>query len=258
MEYIKFHGERIPKIGLGTWNLRGDECRREVKRALEIGYRHIDTAEFYQNESEIGAAISKSNVAHDQLFLTSKVWTNHLRYDDLIEACDQSMERLGVESIDLYLIHAPVPQVPVEESMRAMNVLVAEGKVRHIGVSNFAVDQMQEAIEHAKTPIFTNQIKYHPLHPQDEMVSFCQREKILVTAYSPFAKGGALRSTVLQEIADRHGVTVAQVALRWLVDQDLVITIPKASGRDHLQENLDIFGFELSSDERSKIDVMGR
>jgi len=258
MEHIEFHGERIPKIGLGTWDLRGEECRRAVKHALGIGYRHIDTAEFYRNEAEIGAAISDSAIDRSQLFLTSKVWTNHLRYNDLIKACHQSLRELGLEAIDLYLIHAPVHNVPVEESMRAMNTLVAEGKIRHIGVSNFNVDQLQEAMRNVKTPIFTNQIKYHLFHPQDEMVAFCQQEKILVTAYSPFAKGGALRSAVLQEIARRHGVTTAQVTLRWLVDQDYVITIPKASSQEHQQQNLDIFRFELSAEERAQIDEIGR
>ncbi len=258
MEYIENQGERIPKIGLGTWALRGSECIRDVKLALAIGYRHIDTAEFYRNESEIGTAISESGIDRDQLFLTSKVWTNHLKYDDLIAACHQSIKYLNVDSIDLYLIHAPAPQVPIEESMRAMNALVEYGKIRHVGVSNFTVEQLRGAMQYCDTPIFTNQIKYHPLHPQDEMVAFCQRERILVTAYSPFAKGRALRSDVLLEIARNHGVSAAQVALRWLVDQDIVITIPKASGQEHLQQNLDIFDFELSAKEKTKIDEMGR
>jgi 2,5-diketo-D-gluconate reductase B len=256
MEYIEYQGERIPKIGLGTWDLRGSECVREVKLALVFGYRHIDTAEYYRNESEIGAAISESGIDRGQLFLTSKVWTNHLKYEDLIQACHQSIENLGVESIDLYLIHAPSSHVPIEESMQAMNTLVKSGKIRHVGVSNFTVEQLQAAMQCCDTPIFTNQIKYHPLHSQDEMLAFCQRERILVTAYSPFAKGRALRSEVLLEIAQNHGVSAAQVTLRWLVDQDLVITIPKASGKAHLKQNLDIFEFELTAEQKTRIDEM--
>lgn len=258
MQYVEFQGERIPKIGLGTWDLRGDECVHAVKHALAIGYRHIDTAEYYRNESDIGAAISESGVNRDLLFLTSKVWTNHLQYDDLIEACHQSIRRLGIKTIDLYLIHAPVSNVPIAESMRALNDLVADKKIRHIGVSNFDVDQLHEAIQYCDTPIFTNQVKYHPLHPQDEMVAFCTREKILVTAYRPFDRGRVLRSAILQEIAQRHAVSAAQIALRWLLDQDLVITIPKASSQEHQLQNLDIFGFDLSSEERTIIDKMGR
>lgn len=256
MQYVDFHGERIPKIGLGTWDLRGDECVRAVKHALSIGYRHIDTAEYYRNEAEIGAAISESGVARDELFLTSKVWSTHLRYDDLIEACQRSLQKLGVESLDLYLIHAPDPQVPIEESLRAMDFLLAQGKIRHMGVSNFSVDQLRRAMRHTNAPIFTNQIHYHLLHPQREMVAFCQRERILVTAYRPIERGRILRSEILQEIAKRHAVTAAQVALRWLVDQDVVITIPKASSPEHQQQNLDVFGFELSAQEKEKIDEM--
>lgn len=257
MESIEFQGERIPKIGLGTWDLRGGECVRAVKHALKIGYRHIDTAEFYRNESEIGAAISESGIARDELFLTSKVWSTHLRYDDLIEACQRSLQKLDVEWLDLYLIHAPNPQLPIDESMRALNDLIVDGKIHHVGVSNFSLDQLRQAMQHSNAPIFTHQIKYHPLQPQDEMVAFCQREKILVTAYSPIAKGRVLRSKVLQEIAAQHGVSAPQVALRWLVDQDLVITIPKASDPKHQQQNLDIFGFALSPEEKIKIDEMG-
>ncbi len=258
MEYVEFQGERVPKIGLGTWDLRGEACVRALQHALEIGYRHVDTAEFYRNEAEIGTAIAQSGLARDQLFLTSKVWSNHLRYDDLIEACQRSLQKLGVESLDLYLIHAPDPQVPIEESMRALNDLQANGKIRHFGVSNFTVPQLRRALQHASAPVFSHQFKYHPLHPQDEMLAFCRREKILVTAYSPIAKGRVLRSPVLQEIARRHAVSAAQVALRWLVDQDLVITIPKASDPKHQQQNLEIFGFDLSPEEKIKIDEMGR
>jgi 2,5-diketo-D-gluconate reductase B len=257
MEYIEFQGERVPKIGLGTWDLRGSECIRAVKHALEIGYRHVDTAEFYRNETEIGAAISESDVARDELFLTSKVWSTHLRYEDLIEACQRSLQKLGIEWLDLYLIHAPNPQVPIEVSMRALNDLTAGGKIHHVGVSNFSLDQLRQAMQHSDAPIFSHQINYHPLHPQDEMVAFCQREKILVTAYSPIAKGRALRSALLQEIAARHGVSAAHVALRWLVEQDLVITIPKSSNPQHQQQNLDVFGFALSPEEKIKIDEMG-
>jgi 2,5-diketo-D-gluconate reductase B len=149
MEYIEFQGERVPKIGLGTWDLRGSECIRAVKHALEIGYRHVDTAEFYRNETEIGAAISESDVARDELFLTSKVWSTHLRYEDLIEACQRSLQKLGIEWLDLYLIHAPNPQVPIEVSMRALNDLTAGGKIHHVGVSNFSLDQLRQAMQHS-------------------------------------------------------------------------------------------------------------
>jgi 2,5-diketo-D-gluconate reductase B len=253
MKFIQFQGQEIPKIGLGTWGMRGSECRQAVENALSIGYRHLDTAEIYGNETEVGEAISNSKLDREQIFLTTKVWKSHLKHDDLIQACRQSRKKLAGSYVDLYLIHAPNPLVPIQETLDAMNELVETGEIKYIGVSNFTIDQLQEAIQYADIPIFTNQIKYHPLHAQDEMVEFCQKEEILITAYSPLAKGEVGRSTLLQHIAEKHSVTPAQVALRWLVEQDFVITIPKASNPDHQKDNLDIFGFELSSDEVEEI-----
>jgi 2,5-diketo-D-gluconate reductase B len=256
MEVIQLNGEEIPRIGIGTWGMQGRACRQALSNALSIGYRHIDTAEAYGNEREVGEAISESGIDREQIFLTTKVWNNHLNHDDLIEACYSSLRKLEVSYIDLYLVHWPNPHIAIKETMGAMNELVESGKVHHVGVSNFTVDQLSEAIEASNQPIFTDQVKYHPLHSQEQIVPFCQRHDILVTAYSPLDRGGLMRSKILKEIAERHGRTLAQVTLRWLVQQDHVIAIPKASKPDHQKENLDIFDFELSTDEMTEISGM--
>jgi 2,5-diketo-D-gluconate reductase B len=252
-EVIQFHGEEIPKIGIGTWGMRGQACRKALKDALSMGYRHIDTAEAYGNEREVGEAISESGMDREQIFLTTKVWKNHLNHNELIGACYSSLRKLKMEYIDLYLVHWPNSHIPIQETMGAMHELVESGKIHHIGVSNFSVDQLREAIDASSWQVFTDQVKYHPLHSQEQIVPFCQRNDILVTAYSPLGRGSLRRSKTLKRIAERRGRTLSQVVLRWLVQQDHVIAIPKASKLEHQKENLDIFDFELSTDEMREI-----
>lgn len=253
MEFVSTHGEEIPALGFGTYKLRGQECQHAVMEALRVGYRHIDTAEMYGNHNAVGAAIAQSEVDRSEVFLTTKIWRTNLSYNQVLQMMEDSLAELGMEYVDLLLIHWPSRSVPVSETIEAMNQLQQEAKIRYIGVSNFSVDQMHDAIEASATPVFTNQIEYHPFNGQDDILEFCLDNDIMVTAYSPLAKGKVSGNQTLQRIGDRHGKTAAQVAIRWLVQQPKVAPIPKAGSRDHIHENFDVFDFELTSDEMSEI-----
>ena len=253
MEYETAQGVTVPVLGLGTSGMTGDACREAVLEAFDLGYRHLDTAQMYDNEDAVGEAIGASDLDRDEVFLTTKVLPENLAYDDLHDSFADSLDRLDTDYVDLLLIHAPSDKVPVEESLQAMNELQADGEVRHIGVSNFSVEETREAIAASATPILTNQVKYHPFYPQDDMLAFCREADVLLTAYTPLAKGQVFDDERLIEIGNRHGKSPAQVALRWLVQQDGVITIPMSSNPDHLAENLDVFDFALADDEMAAI-----
>uniref|UniRef100_A0A7V3YMZ5 Aldo/keto reductase n=1 Tax=Candidatus Caldatribacterium californiense TaxID=1454726 RepID=A0A7V3YMZ5_9BACT len=258
MQYIELHGAKVPVIGLGTWDLRGDEGYRAVLSALSLGYRHIDTAEFYDNEREVGRAIRDSGVPREDIFLTTKVWYTHLHFQDLVHSCEESLRKLGTDYVDLYLIHWPSEAVPLEESLRAMEKLHKEGKVRFIGVSNFDVALLEKARTLTTLPILTDQVEYHPYLSQKPLLEYCQKHRIILTAYSPLARGRLFGDPLLQDIARKYGKTVSQVVLRWLVEQDMVVAIPKAKDVKHQQENLEIFDFSLTQEEHEAIARLDR
>jgi len=241
----------IPAIGLGTWKLRGKECERTVRSALEVGYRHIDTAAFYDNEDEVGQAISDFN--SDRLFITTKVWKDSLRYGDFKRSTEDSLIRLGLERVDLLLIHWPNPEVPIEETLEAMHDLVDEGKVEHIGVSNFSKEQLDRAIEKSSYPLVNNQVEYHLGQDRDGLLKYCRDNSVSLTAYSPLGKGDVLGNETVRNLAAKYGKTPGQIALKWLIEQDNVIAIPKASSRDHLEENIDLFDWELAGEDIEEI-----
>jgi diketogulonate reductase-like aldo/keto reductase len=191
------------------------------------------------------------------VFLVTKILRQNLGHDDVLSSVEESAQRLGTE-IDLLLIHAPSRSVPIEESINAMNELQERGIVEHIGVSNFSVEQMREAITASNTPILTNQVEYHPFKSQSEILEFCIENGIVLTAYSPLGKGRAIGNEVLEGISQQYGKTAAQVALRWLIQQEMVVAIPKASNQTHIEENFDVFDFELSDEEMERIfDMQG-
>ncbi len=253
MEHVEIQGESVPMIGLGTWNMRGQACYRATLSALELGYRHIDTAEMYRNESKVGRAIADSGVDRSELFLVTKVSASHLSHSGVLQAAESSLQRLSLDAIDLYLVHWPNDRIPIEETMAGMNELVDSGKVRRIGVSNFSVRQLREAEAASSARIFTNQIEYSIGQPQEPMLQYCQENGILLTAYSPLDRGHLRQNQALEAIADAHGVTFAQVALRWLIQQENVVAIPKSVHPDRQRENLDVFGFELSSEQIAQL-----
>ncbi len=253
MEHETARGVTVPALGLGTSGMTGDECRRAVLEALDLGYRHLDTAQMYDNEDAVGEAVGASDCDREDVFLTTKILPENLAYDDLLDSFADSLDRLDTGYVDLLLVHAPSDDVPLERSLRAMNELQDDGEVRHVGVSNFDVAETEAAIEASETPVVTNQVKYHPYYPQAELLEFCREADVLLTAYTPLAKGRVFEDERLAEVGARHGKTPAQVALRWLVQQDGVVTIPKSSNSAHLAENLDVFDFELTGVEMAEI-----
>jgi 2,5-diketo-D-gluconate reductase B len=238
-----------PQLGLGTWTLHGSECERTVRSALDAGYRHIDTAEMYDNEDAVGRAIA--SVAREELFLSSKVWPDHLHADDVRSACESSLERLNTDYLDLYLIHWPNSSVPIEETVGALQRLVDDGRIRAWGVSNFTRSHLEEARRHGT--IAVNQVELHPFFNQRDLAGYCDRIGLPITAYQPLAKGRVNHNHVLSGIALRHGRSPAQVALRWIV-QHGHLAIPRSTNERHLRENVDIFDFELDASEMARID----
>ena len=243
-------GHSMPLLGLGTWQLTGDTCTDAVRKALKMGYRHIDTAEIYGNHREVAAGIRDFD--REKIFLTSKVWSSDLAEDSVVAACRRALSQLDTDYLDLYLIHWPNEKFPIEDTMAGMKKLVDEGLVRSLGISNFTPGQTEEAIEASDVPIVTNQVEFHPYLFQKEMLSFCEKNKMIVTAYCPVARGEVMDDAVLGEIAERHGKTPAQVSLRWLVQQGVAV-IPKSTSEKHLKENMDIFGWKLSSEDMKSI-----
>ena len=258
MRYIDLHGVRVPVIGLGTWDLRGETCERAVLSALNLGYRHIDTAQSYANEEEIGKALQSSSVPREDIFLTTKVWYTHLHYSEVIQVLEESLRKLKTGYVDLYLIHWPSEDVPLEETMSAMVKVKEEGKTRYIGVSNFDVPLLEKARQISPYPILTDQVEFHPYYSQKELLNYCQKNKVILTAYSPLARRRLRGDLLLQEIGKKYGKTANQIALRWLIQQEIVAAIPKAANPEHQKENLDIFDFELTPEEMEKISRLDR
>jgi 2,5-diketo-D-gluconate reductase B len=240
----------IPSLGLGTWKLNGTLCVERVREALELGYAHVDTAEMYENEREVGRGIRESGRPRETVFLTTKIWPVHLGRDDVRNATEESLRRLGTEYVDLLLIHWPNFEIPLRETLSAMVELRRQGKTRHIGVSNFTVDLWRRALELG--PVAVNEIEFHPFLDQTPIQDFAGQEGLALIGYSPLARGRVVRDETLQEIGRRYGKSAAQVALRWILDEGAA-AIPKASSRSHLEENRSAADFEL--DDRDRADI---
>jgi diketogulonate reductase-like aldo/keto reductase len=257
MEHVTAAGVDVPALGFGTWPMKGETCRTAVEHALEVGYRHLDTAQMYNNEESVGRAIAESDLPREDVFLVTKILRENLAHDDVLRSVEESAQRLGTQ-IDLLLIHAPSRSVPIEESIGAMNELQGSGTVDHIGVSNFSVEQLRQAMAASDTPILTNQVEYHPFKSQSDLLEFCIENGVILTAYSPLGKGRVTGNETLGAIGARYEKTAAQVALRWLVQQKMVAAIPKASSPAHIEENVDVFDFELGGEEMEQIfDLQG-
>ena len=246
MNSLKLPNERtMPVLGLGTWDLRGDACFKAVEMALRLGYRHVDTAEMYGNEAEIGKALARSGVPREELFITTKVWTNHHQAGDFKNAAEDSLKRLGLSHVDLLLIHWPNPAVPLAETIGALNQCAKEGKALSIGVSNFSAAQMKESVSLSSVPLACNQIPYSLPENRDGELAYARSKGMTVCAYSPVGRGAFLNRKELIEVGKKHGKTPGQVALKWLIRQEGLAAIPKAAGEKHLRENLELFDFDL-------------
>ena len=243
-------GAEVPKLGLGTWLI--DEPAEAVRDALELGYRHIDTARMYGNEREVGRGLAGAGVDREDVWLTTKLAHDALRAAEVREQAEGSLRDLATDYVDLLLIHWPSPDgTPLAETLGAMAELREEGKARHLGVSNFPSALLREALDIA--PILADQVEYHPYLGQPKLLRLARDRDVMLTAYSPFAHGALLGDPVLREIGEAHGKTAGQVALRWLLDQPNVSAVPKASSHDNRVANLDVFDFALSDDERGRI-----
>ena len=244
----------IPQIGFGTWRLWGRDCEEAVADALAAGYRHVDTAAMYENEAEVGRGLRAGGADRSEVWLTTKVWRDQLEPEPLRASLEGSLRRLGVEQVELLLIHWPNPEVPLERTLTAMTALREEGKTREIGVSNFPSKLFGEALDLA--PVIVNQVEYHPYLSQEAVLRMCAERDVELNAYRPLGKGEVTHDPVLHEIAEVHGKTSAQVALRWLIEQPPVSAVAKSASPERRRENLDVFDFELSPEERARIDAL--
>jgi diketogulonate reductase-like aldo/keto reductase len=249
---VEVSGARIPLVGLGTWELRGRVCARIVEQAIRLGYRHIDTAEMYDNEREVGEGLRASGLARDEVFLTTKIWPSHFAPLELERAAKSSLARLRLDQVDLLLLHWPNPQIPLAETLGALGKVKREGFAHHIGVSNFTVPLIEEAARVSPEPLVCNQVEMHPFLDQSKIVAACRARGMAVVAYSPIARGNAKKDAVLTRIGAAKSKSAAQVSLRYLVQQGFVV-IPRTSRVERLSENLALFDFALSDAEMAEI-----
>ena len=276
MKYETLRNIQIPKIGFGSARLGGrfvggilaDRSRDEfflsaLRSALHLGYIHFDTAELYgagHAEELIGRAVFESGLKREKIFVTTKIWPTHLAYKNVLRSCENSLRRLQMNYVDLYLIHWPNPFVPLKETFRALNQLVREGRVKHIGVSNFNLKLIQRVQALCETPIFADQVPYsltHRYYAKNGTLEYCQQNNILVTGYTPVNHGHIEVEQTLQSIADAHHATPYQIALAWLVNQPRVITIPMSFSAKHQKENLDAADIELTPAEMNQLNALG-
>lgn len=249
------NGKHIPLLGLGTWKIEGKEkVTQALEAAFEAGYRHIDTASTYGNEAEIGEAVAQSGIDREDLFITSKVWNSNQGYDATLKAFDETLARLGLEYLDLYLVHWPVKETRIE-TYRALEKLYRDGVVRAIGVSNFLEEQLQDLIEETEIKPMVNQFELSPFNYglREELVEFCENNDIIVEAYSPLTRGEKLDDSHLREIAEEHDVTAPQVLIRWSLQHGNVV-LPKSANPEHIVSNADVFELELSEEEMDILD----
>lgn len=253
MKSVIYNDIEVPKLGLGTWQSKGNGCQEAVKQALEMGYRHIDTAQAYDNEEYVGKGISKSSVDRKDVFLTTKIWRDKVSKQDLGPSLEESLSKLDTDYVDLVLLHWPVDSVPMEEQLEALKDVQKRGLTRLIGVSNYTVSHMKQVIEDHDVDIATNQVEYHPFLSQDAVLDYIREKNMFLTAYSPLARGEALENETLKEVGEKYGLNAAQTAVLWEYQQDDVVTIPKSDNPDHIKANLEAIEKELSDEDVKKI-----
>jgi len=246
-------GYDMPALGLGTWQLRGETCTNAVRTALDLGYNHLDTAEAYRNHEAIREALKGHD--REKIFITSKIPPSKLRHDDVLAMGDRALKELDVDYLDLLLIHWPNEEIPIVETLPAMAKLVKQGKVRSIGVSNFMVPHLEEALAVTEVPITVDQVKFHPYHNQRALLEYCKAHDIVVTSYSSFGNGSLIGDQALKRIADKVGKSMPQVVLRWLLMKGVVV-IPKSANPAHIKANMDVFDWELDAEDFAAIDAL--
>jgi 2,5-diketo-D-gluconate reductase B len=255
MKYLDVRGTKLPVVGFGTSGLSGERCTRMVRLALDLGYRHVDTAPVYGTEGPVGAALAATPVPREEIFLATKVWRADLRARDVRRSAESSLRALRTDYLDLLLVHWPNDAVPIAETFGAFAALKAEGKIRHAGVANFTLRHLRELANAKGAEPFCNQVEYHARlgRAQAPLLDHLRRNGIALVAYSPLGRGLLTRDPTLAEIGRKHGKSASQVALRWLVEQDGVALITKSASEAHCREGIEVFDFELSAEDRAAI-----
>jgi len=256
LQIVSAHGANMPAIGFGTWNLSGEECARSVAEAIRAGYRHIDTAAGYRNEDRCGEGIRAASLPRSELFITTKVAPEDLAEAAFKASVERSLKLLRVDHVDLVLIHWASKTIPVAETIRTLNAVKRSGWTRHIGVSNFTVKLLAEAWAATDAPLVTNQCEYHPYLDQDKLLAACRAKEMIFTAYSPLGRRAVLGDPIIGDIAKKNNRTPAQIVLRWDIQQDHVVPIPKSTRPANIRSNLDVFGFTLSEAEMAAISAL--
>jgi diketogulonate reductase-like aldo/keto reductase len=254
---VTANGASIPALGFGTWALPDDRVQALVEHALAVGYRHLDTAQMYGNEAAVGAGLRASGLPRDAVFLTTKIWPDHFARDDFRRAADERLQLLGVDELDLLLLHWPSKTVPLAETIEALNAVKAAGQTRHIGVSNFTTRLIDEAVRSSAAPLVTDQVEYHPYLSQAKVLGKLKAHGMALTAYCPIARGKVVDDPTLGAIGKAYGKSATQVALRWLVQQEGVIAIPRSSSETRIEANLAVFDFSLSDADMARIAALG-
>jgi Aldo/keto reductases, related to diketogulonate reductase len=255
---VNANGANIPALGFGTFRMPDDDVARVLPEALKLGFRHVDTAQIYKNEAAVGEVLAKSGIAREEIFLTTKVWVDRVGHDAFIASVDESLQKLKTDYVDLLLLHWPQSEMPLADRMGALNELVKAGKVKHIGVSNFSVALLDEAVKLSDAPIATNQVEYHPYLDQTKVLQAVRRHGSSLTAYYLMADGKVPKDEVLKDIGAKHGKTAAQVVLRWAIQQPEVIALSKTATVSRLPENYDVFDFELSAEEMQAVHALAK
>jgi 2,5-diketo-D-gluconate reductase B len=253
MEHLQSQGISLPRLGLGTFRMQGNACRAAVESALALGYRHIDTAEMYGNEDAIGAAIAEAGIARKDLHVTTKVWNENLASDAIRRAFDASLRKLKLDQVDLYLVHWPAKNMNLPAMFETLLRLKQEGRTHAVGVANFNIALLKTVVEEIKAPIACNQVEYHVMLDQTPLRRYLAAKAIPLVAYCPLAQGRAASDATLAAIGRKHGASAAQVALKWLLDQDGVAAIPKASRGESQRANLDALNIGLDDEDRQAI-----
>lgn len=255
---VSANGANIPALGFGTFRMPDADVHRILPEALKLGFRHVDTAQIYKNEQAVGDVLSKSGIARQEIFLTTKVWVDRVGHDAFIASVDESLTKLKTDHVDLLLLHWPQSEMPLADRIGALNELRKAGKVKNIGVSNFSTALMAEAVKLSDAPIVNNQVEYHPYLDQSKVLAEAAKTGMSLTAYYLMADGAVPKDEVLQDIGAKHGKTAAQVVLRWAVQQKDVIALSKTATESRLPENFDIFDFALTEDEMTAVHKLAR
>ncbi|MFC7018857.1 MULTISPECIES: aldo/keto reductase [Haloarcula] len=244
-------GDELPMVGVGTWDIGGDTVKGSVRAGLDAGYGHVDTAEGYKNEAEIGEVLSDYD--REDVFLTSKILPKHLGYESVIEACEASLDRLGTDYLDLYLIHWPNPAISLRETMSAMATLHDRGWVRNVGVSNFSAYQLSCAQHVSDVPVAVNQIEFHPLFQRPDLVDYCRETDTVIEAAAPLGRTEVFDHPVVQDLAEKYDKSAPQIVLKWELERDIVV-LPKSSTPDHVRSNFELFDWEMDDGDLERLD----